>query len=73
MLDSTSFNETLGPLKDVLRRNLLARIGVTMDRVEVLRQLSSEDKEKLATACESREYPGGSMIIKQGAHTLTRL
>jgi len=62
-IDRQAFNETLGSLKDVLDSNIRKKY---LESVPLLKNLTDEERSKLAMKCEQREYEEGTHIITEG-------
>jgi CRP-like cAMP-binding protein len=63
VLDRDSFTELLGPLHDVLDRNLGVRV---LQAVPILTSLTDSQRERLYDAMEPREFRKGDYIIRAG-------
>jgi CRP-like cAMP-binding protein len=62
-LDRESFNSLLGPLCDVLSRNMNLRI---LNSITLFEKLSKFEKRKLVQSLELEKFAAGVTIIKQG-------
>jgi len=62
-LDRDAFNDSLGSLTEVLDSNVSKK---ALESVPILKNLSDKERSNLAIKCNSREYPEGASIIKEG-------
>ncbi len=62
-LDRESFQNLLGPLRDVLDHNMNLRI---LSSIKLFEKLSHQEKKKLSQSFKIEEFKAGSAIVKQG-------
>lgn len=62
-LDRESFNNLLGPLREVLDQNMNMRV---LSSVKIFEKLNKEEKTKVAKSFEFETFPAGTTIIREG-------
>ena len=62
-LDRQAFNEILGPLHEVIDKNMGIRV---LKSIPILQALSSSERDTLYTAFDTKTYVDGDCVLKEG-------